>query len=320
MDDHILQSWMLKNDGKWVDLGKKDPQTSDEYTLHWLHLCRDSLATQKRLFSEGIDEIIIDKLTTEDTRPRTSIYPDGVLVNLRAVNISEDKEPHEMLSMRIFIEKNRIVSTSLEEIHLIADIKEILTSGYQPASKSEFLTAIIELITDRMELYVSDEKDKVYEMECELIGEYSQERANSISDVRRSVITFARYLSPQKDAILRLITLKEQIFTDDEKIVLTECVNNTSRFLEDLESVNNRCHVLKDDLHSLSAEKMNRNMYLLSIITLVFLPLTFLTGLFGVNLGGIPGAERSDAFYIFSIVLVAVFILQVIIFRISNRF
>jgi zinc transporter len=56
-------------------------------------------------------------------------------------------------------------------------------------------------------------------------------------------------------------------------------------------------------------------MYLLSIISAIFLPLGFFTGLLGVNVGGIPGTENPNAFYIFSGFLVVVVILQFIYFR-----
>ena len=60
---------------------------------------------------------------------------------------------------------------------------------------------------------------------------------------------------------------------------------------------------------------MNKKMYVLSIISAIFLPLTFLTGLLGINIGGIPGAQNDNAFYIFSIILVMVTSVQFYIFK-----
>ena len=60
---------------------------------------------------------------------------------------------------------------------------------------------------------------------------------------------------------------------------------------------------------------MNARMYVLSVVAVVFLPLGFLTGLVGVNLGGIPGIENSQGFIIFIGVLMVVVIMQVLVFR-----
>ncbi|PLX66615.1 MAG: hypothetical protein C0602_11115 [Denitrovibrio sp.] len=319
MDEHILHSFILDNDGKWINLNKKMPEDV-RYKFHWLHLHRESVNTQKWLYEADFDEMIIDSLTDSDTRPRTTVFPDGVLLNMRVVNTDNEDYPHNMLSMRLFIEKNRIVSTSLKDIHILKDIIEVMHGTYPPTSKNEFLSYMIELITDRIEPYVAENREIIFDMECNLIDDSELPKQSTISEVRRSVITFARYLAPQKEALMKLMTLKEHNFSQDDKIVVTESINSTRRYLEDLESTNNRCHIMKDDISALSAEKMNRNMYMLSIVTAVFLPLSFLTGLLGINVGGIPGSDNPHGFRNFSLILIAVFILQFILIRISRKF
>jgi len=319
MSDHILHNMILNDEGKWVDMGKEMPEP-DTFKLHWLHMYRESINTQKWMFEADLDELVIESLTDEDTRPRTSVFPDGILLNMRAVNTDTDENPQDMLSMRLFIQRNRIISTSLRHIHILKDIIDIIKSDYFPESRSEFLAYVIELITDRIEPYVSENREVVFEMECSLIDIEELPRQTHISEIRRAVITFARYLSPQKDALMKLMTLKENIFTEDDKNIVTESINVTRRYLEDLESTNNRCHILKDDIVSAHSEKMNRNMYMLSLVTAVFLPLSFLTGLLGINVGGIPGSDNPHGFRNFSLILLAVFALQFVLIKISRRF
>lgn len=220
----------------------------------------------------------------------------------------------------MFIEKNRVISTSLKEIHILKDIIEVMKGTYPPSSRSEFLAYMVELITDRIEVYVAENRDGIFDMECSLIDDSELPRQATISEIRRSVITFSRYLTPQKDALVKLMNLKENLFTEDDRIVVTESINSTRRFLEDLESTNNRCHILKDDITAASTEKMNKNMYILSLVTAVFLPLSFLTGLLGINVGGIPGAENQNGFMNFIYVLCGVLVLQIILIKISRRF
>ncbi|ADD67807.1 Mg2 transporter protein CorA family protein [Denitrovibrio acetiphilus DSM 12809] len=320
MSEHILQNLILTENGRWVDMKDIIPEEDSGYMFHWIHLHRESLGTQKWLFQQDIDELIIESLTDEDTRPRTTVFPDGILLNMRAVNVSKGEQPYEMLSMRIFMQKNRIISTSLKNIHVIKDILEVINGHSPPESKGDFLAYVIELITDRIEAYIAEKKDWIFDFECHVIDHTALGKQNVISDIRRSSVTYTRYLSPQKDALVKLISLKENIFNEDDRAAVVECINNTSRYLEDLEAITNRCHIIKDDLNAVAAEKMNKNMYLLSIMTAVFLPLSFLTGLLGVNLGGIPGAGSSEGFTIFSIILAVVLVTQIIILKISKRF
>ena len=96
---------------------------------------------------------------------------------------------------------------------------------------------------------------------------------------------------------------------------LQESLDRLIRYIEDLDTIRERAQVVKDELASALADKMNKNLYMLSIVAAIFLPLGFLTGLLGINVGGIPGAENGDAFLIFVGMLIAVVALQMVIFK-----
>jgi zinc transporter len=78
------------------------------------------------------------------------------------------------------------------------------------------------------------------------------------------------------------------------------------RCVEDLDAVRDRAAVTQEQIESRLSDQLNRRMYILSIITAIFLPLAFLTGLLGVNLGGIPGANSELGFGIFALGLGAI--------------
>jgi len=82
------------------------------------------------------------------------------------------------------------------------------------------------------------------------------------------------------------------------------------RFIEDLDAIRERSQVVQDELQNLLADQLNKRTYLLAIVAAIFLPLSFLTGLLGINVAGIPGAENPWAFAIVVGGLVAVVGLQ----------
>jgi zinc transporter len=73
--------------------------------------------------------------------------------------------------------------------------------------------------------------------------------------------------------------------------------------------------VVQEELQNLLAERMNRTMYVLSLVTVVFLPLGLLTGLLGINVGGIPGTENDRAFTVVTVALVLLALVQLWFFR-----
>ena len=96
---------------------------------------------------------------------------------------------------------------------------------------------------------------------------------------------------------------------------LGEAADRTTRMVETLDEIRERLHVIKDDLGSMQAERLNRNLYVLSIISVVFLPLGVVAGVFGVNLGGIPGAVWDSAFWVFCAILFGMIALQLVLLR-----
>ncbi|GAB7271999.1 hypothetical protein DZS_33930 [Dickeya ananatis] len=91
---------------------------------------------------------------------------------------------------------------------------------------------------------------------------------------------------------------------DDDRRRMQEIAERLGRGLEDLDASIARTTVIADEITSLMTDAMNRRTYTMSLLAMVFLPTTFLTGLFGVNLGGIPGANSGIGFGVFCLMLV----------------
>jgi zinc transporter len=124
-----------------------------------------------------------------------------------------------------------------------------------------------------------------------------------------------RYLAPQRDATARLQSEEQPWIDTREKARLREVTDRVVRYIEDLDSVRDRAAVIQDELASRLSEQMNRTMYHLTVVASIMLPLGFLTGLLGINVGGIPGSETPWAFAAVCAILAAVVAVQVVLFR-----
>jgi zinc transporter len=102
---------------------------------------------------------------------------------------------------------------------------------------------------------------------------------------------------------------------DLTRMHLREFSDRLAKFLEDLEATRDRATVTQEELNSKNAEKMNRAMYMISIFTVVFLPLGLLTGLLGINVGGLPGVDNPSAFWIVCVIMTTLLAIQWWLFR-----
>jgi zinc transporter len=124
-----------------------------------------------------------------------------------------------------------------------------------------------------------------------------------------------RYLAPQREAMARLYNERVPWLNDMDRMRLREVADSTTRYIEDLDASRERAIVIQEELMSRISEQMDKRMYVLSMVAAIFLPLGFLTGLLGINVGGIPGAEYKGSFYIFCGILISVSVMQIYIFK-----
>ncbi|HET8791609.1 MAG TPA: CorA family divalent cation transporter, partial [Modicisalibacter sp.] len=131
---------------------------------------------------------------------------------------------------------------------------------------------------------------------------------DDLTRIRRPLITLRRFMGPQRDCLSQLA--QGPIWLDEEtKVSLRESANQLSRYVEDFNAMQERALILQEQLWSEHNEQLNRRMYMLAIVTTVFLPLSFLTGLLGVNVGGIPGADSRYGFMTFVAITLCVGVL-----------
>ena len=261
------------------------------------------------------DSFTITALTAEETRPRVLERPDGHVVILRGINFHPEEEQDDMVSLRLYVTDELLISVSRRPLRTIASVRDSLNSKRGPKAEGELLTTLIRHLFEHMSPVIENLDDIADEAEAEVITNPGNELRKRIIDTRITTVKLRRYMAPQRDVIAKLRALEVEWLSNLNRANLMECYEQIFRYVEELESVRDRLQVIQDELTNAIAEKLNKNMYLLSVVAAIFLPLGFLTGLLGINVGGIPGADNQWAFWIFGGILVVIVVLQLLLFR-----
>jgi zinc transporter len=284
--------------------------------LLWTHLDANHVNIKDSIkkFSD-LDPIIVDALIAAETRPRMLQSHGGLLLILRGVNLNEDSRPEDMVSIRLWIDSQQIISLRKFKLKAVQDIESKLKLGNGPRDSGSFICMLISRLFERMQPVISELDEMTDEIEENLLESPDKNLRNQIIEIRKKSIMFRRYMSPQKDAISQLLSSDVNFLTPEHKRQIQESLNHITRYIEELEAIRERAQIVKDELSNILAEKLNKNMYVLSIIGAIFLPLGFLTGLLGINVGGIPGANYENAFSIFLAILFIIVFIQILIFK-----
>ncbi|MEQ8326940.1 MAG: zinc transporter ZntB [Parvibaculum sp.] len=284
----------------------------------WTHVQRDSEAARRRLSREqGIAPLVRQALTAEETRPRCAPLDGGLLLILRGVNLNPEAAPEDMVSMRIWTDGRRIVSVWLRRLQAVADVEELLAQGRGPRNPGEFLALLSDRLATRMEPVIAEIDDRIDALEDEVLENYSPELRERLAAVRRQAIVLRRYFAPQREALVRLAAEQEAApwLEARERYSLRETADRITRYVEDLDAGRERAGVVHDQLANHLSDELNRGMYILSIIAAVFLPLGFITGLLGINVGGLPGTDDPFAFAVVCAILAVLAGLEVWLLR-----
>ena len=244
----------------------------------------------------GLPSAVVESLLAVETRPRSHVSDTGSLVVLRGVNMNPGDDPEDMVSVRIWLERDRILSTRRRRVLSVQDVRAALDEGHGPTTSGAFLAALIGQLADRigdfvnaLEEHISDAEDR-----AEAGDISSSRRTNTL--LRRQLASVRRFLAPQRDALDRLYRQPGALFSDAESNEFREEAERLTRYLEDIDLARERLVVMQEEFLALQAQEQNSRMYVLSVVAAIFLPLTFVTGLLGMNVGGLPGLESPNGF------------------------
>ncbi|WAJ35660.1 zinc transporter ZntB [Pseudomonas sp. GOM7] len=319
-DSALLHAFVLDGQGgaRSIDRRELDELQLGAQESLWLHWDRGQAQAQRWLReSSGLDEFSCDLLLEENTRPRLLPLPDNeLLVFLRGINRNPGAEPEDMVSVRIFADAQRVISLRLRPLlatdALIAD----LCAGKGPRTSSELLLELARHLTDRVDDLVAELSEQLEAEEDRLDSDERYRPDHGLMlQVRRRAASLRRFLAPQRDLYAQLVRSRQPWFVEDDGDYWNELNNSLTRYLEELELVRERVSLVLEAESQRLRERMDRIMYRFTVITGMFLPLTFLTGLLGINVGGIPGAESPTGFFVACGLMVVLAVAQLLLFR-----
>ncbi|EKO3406905.1 zinc transporter ZntB [Vibrio fluvialis] len=303
--DFLIDHWRFSEDQAVQPDGK--PQKIEPG--HWYHCQRDASGVREWLISNTIPASIVDSLLAEDTRPLFEQYDDqNFLLILRGVNLNENADPADMLSVRILYYNGALISSRKIPSKTINTLRNALLEGNGPKSLAELVLGIVDGLNRNIDSYLDLVEDKITAFDDET--ELSEELMNT----HKALLKIKRFIKPQQYAIDDYQNSSVPL-ASNKHLRLRHSVNTITRINETLDFYLSELEIIKGELRQYHAEKMNQNTYLFSVIAAIFLPTSFLTGLLGVNVGGIPGTESPVAFGVFCLGLVAIFGLEFWILR-----
>lgn len=248
---------------------------------------------------QDIPPIARSALLAQETRPRSDLVGHGALVNLRGLGKTPEDDPDALVSLRFWAETGRVILVTFRSPIALDPVVDNFLAG-SILDPGDLLSSFADAITDGLDPDVANLGDALDECELKIESANIHPTRRAVTKARARAIAFRRFVSPQRQALDRLAAAPLDWLDDDDRLHLREAADRAARMAEELESVRERAMLMHEELTDRRAEQMDSRALLISIVALVFLPLTFLTGLLGMNVEGIPYATQPWAFWGFT--------------------
>ena len=262
----------------------------------------------------------IHKLSMEDIlslgqRPKLEEYKDYVqaVIKILSLDSTEETIDYEQLS---FILKNNILVTFQERTGDVFDsvrnrIREA-TGNVRKRGADYLLYALLDSVVDHYFTVLESFSEKLEDLETDLLNSPDKSTLNKLYGLRRETLLLRRTIFPLREMIGRFEKLEEPLISNNIKVFIRDLYDHTIKVIETIEVLRDMSSGLLDLYMNSTSNKMNEIMKVLTIMTSIFIPLTFIAGVYGMNFKYMPELEYRYGYFAILGVMVIVVIAMLI--------
>jgi zinc transporter len=262
----------------------------------WIHIEGGEPEEIAATLGPDIPDIAANALIATETRPRCDRIDEGAIVNLRGPAARETEDSDRLVSIRMWVRRGKVNSVTRRPLAATYLVVEQMHAG-RILDPGDLVAAFARTISKQLDPQVAELGDELDDCESTLEPRMVYKLRSAIARIRTEAIAFRRFVAPNRDALLTLAALDFDWLAEDDRLHIREAADRFARMTEELEAVRERAALLHEQLTDLRAEDLDQRSLLISVFAFIFLPLTFITGLLGMNVEGIPWAHSAWSFW-----------------------
>lgn len=292
----------------------------DTETVTWINvdgLHNTALLEELTVMFE-FDTLVMAEVLNTDARPRIVEYDNCTLITIKMLRWDESAKDIIVENLSLAITKNVIISFQERK----GDVFEPVREGIRKRKKRirnggiDYLTfALLDIVVDNYLHVISLLGENIETLEDNLLENPSQHIINDINNYKRELNFLKKSIKPAKDMIFALVKSDADFLTDETDVHFKELEDNVSQAND---AADHYREVLSDQLniyHSIMSTKLNDIMKFLTVFSVIFIPLTFIAGIYGTNFEYVPELGLKYGYFIMWGVMIVVAILMLIFFK-----
>jgi zinc transporter len=285
--------------GEWLAV------PSDGHEFLWLHFNLSNAASERWLKQH----LRLPDAFDESLRAQTSTRVEGVGDALLAV-INDVQyftiDASNVSSVTVWVEARVLLTARSTPLRSVERLRSSVKRGDVFRSPVDVLAHLLRDQAEVLMQIVRDVTTEVDTIEDKLLGRKVMASRSKLGALRRTLVRLQRLLAPEPAALFRLLNRPPTWITADDVRDLRQAAEELSAAVTDSVALVERVRLLQEELGALVNEQTNRTLFVLTVVTVLALPMTIIPGLFGMNVGGVPFGEHPAGFWLVLLIVAMV--------------
>ncbi|MFS2008097.1 transporter [Duganella sp. CT11-25] len=279
---------------RWLASREQHPQ---EFV--WLHYNLANTASEKWLHEHtALPEEFYESLHEGPRSTRIELADNTLIAVVNDVLHDFSFEPSDISTLWLSVDKQIVISARRKPLKAVDGLRNAVRGGEPIRSSVELLIHLLRDQADALIKIVRDAIATVDSIEDNLLaGKLTTKRA-SLGSLRRVLVRLQRLLAPEPAALFRLLQRPPAWVAEIDAQELRQSTEEFSMVLADMASLQERIKLIQEEIAALTAEANNHSLFVLTVVTVLALPINIIAGLFGMNVGGIPLAQEAHGFWV----------------------
>ena len=265
-----------------------------------------------------LDSLILASVMDTDARPKINDYDNCVSVSIKMLQMNEETGAITVENLSIVLTKSVLISFQERSGDVFDPIRERIKNEKRRIRKSGtdyLMYALLDIVIDNYIYIISSLGEKIENLEEKLLDNPSKDILEKINSLKKELNFLRKNINPAQEMILALSKLESDFISESSEVHFKELVDNIRQAIESSDSYR---EILSDQLniyHTTISSKLNDVMKVLTIFSVIFIPLTFIAGIYGTNFEFVPELNYKYSYFIMWGIMLSLAILMLYIFK-----
>jgi zinc transporter len=257
-----------------------------------------------------------EMFTSSEPRTHVEVLRDGLVAVLADLDHDFHGGSFGFHHIRVFLDQGQLITGRRHPLRSPDVLRRDLQAGsVQAASPLSLFERLVETLAQSLGGAVAQLSDEVDDVEEQILAGQLKHQGTALGKIRRALAQLRRHLAANRAALTPVPARLPDAYHAQERQDLRQAIERLTAVGHDLELVQERARLLQEEIGNALTEVTNRNLFVLSIVTTILLPVTLITGVFGMNVGGLPWLENTAGFWWVMLVMVTAFIITLTFLR-----